>query len=1383
MLSILLVNVGASVRTDLLIDELWGDTPPKAARKTVQAHIAHLRKALNADGEVLTATNNGYVVRVDDDSIDAKRCEAMVENGRSLLIDHPRRAVTVLSDALDLFRGTPFSGVADDAFSLRVEATRLEELRMTAVEGLLEARLAVGDATRVITATNRLVAEHPLRERLWALQMLALYREGRQGEALQAYSRVRQVLAEELGIDPSPSLQDLDRRILEQDPTLTSAQSVGVVSRADSEPTVRNPYKGLRTFDENDAADFFGRDELVRRLRARLDARDDDRLMVLAGPSGGGKSSVVRAGLIPEMRQHGYEVVVVYPGRDPFGAVAKATAEVTGESAEEVLSRMVAGGAPAAGRLVVVLDQFEELFTMTDPDDADRFLDLLAVDNDRVQWVVTVRADFLDRILTHPVLGARLEEALVLVPPLQDHEVEAAVTRPARRVNVPVEPDLVAEIVRDVRSRPSALPLLQYSLTDTFERRRGDKLTLGDYRSSGGISGALSRRVDELYDRMDREEKEAIRQLLLSLVTVTEEGEAVRQRVDREMLMRLPAGREAVQQVVERLGAYRLLTFDSAPGTNEPTVEVAHEALISEWPRLARWVDDHHEDLRLRQRLSAASREWTDSGRERGFLMTGGRLEQFSGWAEVTDLELGALQKEYLESSLKESRAQEQRSSRIRRLIVGGLMVAVIVTAGLGLFALSERRISAEQARVVRAADLAAAAVSNLETDPELSILLAIEAVETTRMVDGTVLKVAEEVLHRAVLSHRLLGRVDHNGQGIAHFSPDGRSFVSSAEDPTTLQVWSADPFELKLTLRGHANQIIDAVFDPTGERIATTSPADGTVRVWASITGELVTMFDTDGANPAIPVFSNDGTRVAATDFYGPTRVWDLETGEVLELAPAEGTAFTLNLEFSPDDSLLAVARNVDGTTEKTGPMIYDLATGELKGTLEGHQGDVTDIGFTPDGARVVTSSRDGTVRVWDVESGETIGIYTGHDDSVQDLQISKDGSAVASSGSADVRVWDLETLETTATIVGHSGAVDGIDLSPGGDLLLTASNSDGTTRLWDLRPFWSHELAGLPGPALGQSAGLSYSPDGAILAASRDVDLVTLWDTSKWSEFDSFQSWNGRMEFGPDGSLLATAGFGGVKLHDLTDDAVADVLAGTFVADVTVGPRGLLVTGTSDGVRVWRPPGYGEGEVISTAHTLAVAIDPEARLVASAHQDDAENFWVEIREVDGGELVEMLSEHRGPVVGLAFDRSGERMVSVGHDATGIIWNTTSFTPLHRLEGHTAFVKAAAFDPTRPNVATGASDGSVKIWDVETGMLRLTLPAQGALTDVAYSPDGRHLAAISPEGFVTVYLLEVEELLEVASGRPTRGWSEAECLQYLQTDECLTSTPLGRLP
>ncbi|HEX6301153.1 MAG TPA: BTAD domain-containing putative transcriptional regulator [Acidimicrobiia bacterium] len=1372
VLAILLANAPDPVSTDRLIEEIWGGDPPGAARKGVQAHIAHLRRTLNTHEEVLTPAVDGYALDVGDGSVDARQFEDLVVEARPQIVSDPDRAMDLLGRALGLFRGSPFSGLADDAISLRVEASRLDQLRLSAVEDRLEAMLAAGEYGQLQTEAARLVEQHPLRERMWALLMLGLYRGGRQSEALGAYSRVRQILAEELGIEPSSELQTLEQRILEHDPTLTQSAPLEVVSTPAVFPTVRNPYKGLRAFDETDAADFFGREDLVRRLHERLERREAvTGLVVLAGPSGAGKSSAVRAGLVPRLREEGFDLAVMFPGSDPMGEQARAVAEATGESSQQVVRRLEESGRLTEGPLIVVVDQFEELFTLANSDDMERFLEIVTADNSLVRWLITVRADFLDRMLTYPALGPRLDGAVVLVPPMQDHEVKAAVTGPAGRVGVSVEPELVSELIKDVRTRPGSLPLLQYALTDTFERGNKHLLTLADYHSAGGISGALSRRADELFESLDRDRQEAMKQVLLALVAVTEDGENLRRRVDREALMSLPSATESISTVIERLATQRLLTFDQSPETGRATVEVAHEAFITEWPRFAGWVDASREDLRLRQRISTAAREWEESGKDTGFLLTGSRLEQFSEWVRATDLELTALDEEYLGSSLAAEEARVRRARRSRRLVVGGVAAGVLIATALGAFALSQRRATTEQERIVAVGELAAAATDNLAIDSDLSILLAIQAVETTRRADRSVLGVAEEALHRAVLSHRVLGRVHHDGPGIAHLSPDGSHFVTSSLDPISVEVWSVEPFQRQLTLVGHTDIVIDAVFDPSGARLATAG-LDGTVRIWDGQIGELELTLDSGGSPLLIPVFSNDGSMVAATSLEGTTRIWDLETLAVKVLPPAE-EALTLNLEFSPDDSLLAVTRQTEfGVPDYAA--IYDVNTGEIVRRLESELA-ITDLGFTPDGGRIVTADGEArTATIWDIETGEKIAVYFGHEGPIQDLQVSQDGTTVASSGFVDVKVWDLNTRETLATIAGHRGLVDGIDINLNRGLLLTSSETDKTTRLWDLTSHWSHELVGMPGPTyLGA---VTYSSDGDLLAASRGGDKVTIWNPDTGQEVKTFHDlgFTLRMEMDAEESVLVTAGALGVNVNDLRREQNPNSLVDGWSNGVALGPGGMVATASDDGIRLWDSLSGGEPELVSGARTSIVAFGPTGELLAYGVEESDDRNHVEIREVETAELVATLKEHTGVIRGLAFDREGEYLATASGDTTAIIWDANTFELIHRLEAHTSDVFDIAFDPTRPEVATAGGDNSIRLWSVENGSLRLTLPAQAAISDLAYSPDGRYLAAVSPEGFVTVYMLDVDELLDEAEARLTRWWTEAECKQYLELEACL---------
>jgi WD40 repeat protein len=575
--------------------------------------------------------------------------------------------------------------------------------------------------------------------------------------------------------------------------------------------------------------------------------------------------------------------------------------------------------------------------------------------------------------------------------------------------------------------------------------------------------------------------------------------------------------------------------------------------------------------------------------------------------------------------------------------------------------------------------------------------------------------------------------------------------------------------------LIGHTDTVWDAVFDPSGDRIATAS-RDGTVRVWDSDNGQPEVVFRVESP-PVIPSFSSAGSLLAATAFDGTTRVWDLETEEERWVAGPPG-GITINLSFSPDDSLLAVTRIGDGVVDDLSALVFDVATGELIRTLEGH--NALDVGFTPDGSRLLTAGADGTVRIWDTQSGEHLDTYTGHKGPVSDLQVSADGSMVASSGAVDVKVWNLSTFELEAEIFGHTGEVWAIDLSPDADLLLTATKADGTTRLWDLSPYWSHELIGLPGPK--GEGGIVYSPNGATLVASGEAGRVSVWDVLTGNERHVIERTEQvyRLDIDPGGSFLATAGVTGAEVHDLSrGEDISTLVTGVETFDVDFGPHGLLATASFDGVRLWESHG-GSGELISDLHGRGVAFDPQGTMLAMSLAEGGIQASVEIRDLGSGETISTLTEHSPNLVrGLTFDSTGDFLVTASDDATAIVWDTATLEPIHRLEGHAAAIVNADFDPNRPEVATAGFDGTVKIWNVETGILRLTLSAPGALSDIAYSPDGRYLAAIGPEGFVTVYMRDVDELVAEAESRLTRWWSESECLQYLQTEEC-PPTPEG---
>ena len=515
----------------------------------------------------------------------------------------------------------------------------------------------------------------------------------------------------------------------------------------------RNPFKGLLAFDEADEPDFFGRARLVDRLLRRLeDARDGGRFVALVGPSGGGKSSVIGAGLLPALRRGGvpgstnWFVTTMVPGSHPFDELESALKRVTGSGVSAVersagrMREQVDGIASAVRRvlpdegseLLVVIDQFEELFThCRHATERTRFIDGLVhavtEPSSRLRVLIAMRADFYDRPLRSSALATVFERAVVPLAPLSADELELAIVEPARKAGAHFETGLVSRIVTDVVDQPGALPLLQYALTELFERHQAGLLTTAAYEELGGLSGALSRRAEALYSAMPPDHQDATRRLFVRLTTPGEGVEDTRRRVLRTEL----GGDPAIDLVIDLYGTARLLAFDHDQATRTPTVEVAHEALLRAWPRLRAWLDDDREGLRLHRHLTLAAATWEASGREAGELYRGSRLESAAAWRAQHPSDLNEVEAAFVDASIEYEtrlrRAEARSQRRVRRLLVGVACIAVVAIAA-GSLAFQQRSRARAEARQAETERLAASASTLGVTNQRAALLVAAEA-------------------------------------------------------------------------------------------------------------------------------------------------------------------------------------------------------------------------------------------------------------------------------------------------------------------------------------------------------------------------------------------------------------------------------------------------------------------------------------------------------------------------------------------------------------------------------------------------------------------------------------------------------------------------------
>ena len=880
VLQALATRPGQSVSADELIDAVWGDHPPASAAKNLQSCVVKLRKVLGQ--ETIETAPHGYVLAVPPDHVDAREFEAEVARARELLtVGESDRVAFLLEHALGLWRGPAFADLSDWPPARR-EAERLDELRLEAQEMRVDAMLRSGRPQEVLAEAQELVRAAPLRERRWELLVLAQYQIGAQGEALRSLRELRAVLSRELGIDPSSEMLALEQAILTQDPGL-------LVTRA-RPGTSKCPWQGLRAYDVDDADRFFGRDEDVHTCLGLLATGS---FAALVGPSGSGKSSIMRAGVLAALRARGRPIVLITPTRRPSDSLTALPED-------------------ADPRTVLAVDQAEEVFTLCDdPDQRREFLDRLTREAAKRSVVVSLRGDRLSQVTEHPGFSRLVERGLQLVGSLDDEALRAAVAGPAAQAGLVLQPGLVELLVREVRDDPGALPLLSHTLMETWRRREGNTLTVDGYHASGGIHGAVAQSAEQLYASMAPEQRHLLRDLLLRLVSPGAEGEAVRTQVPRRLVASDPHHEQLIGMLVDA----RLVTSDDG------VLEITHEALARAWPRLRGWLDDDVEGQRIRHHLSGASDAWDTLGRPDSELYRGVRLARALDWQARTDTTLTAVEHEFLtaghlasaaeeQSAAERARAQSRLIRRLRVVLGGAVVLLVLALAAGGLAAVQSNRAGRNAAEARAAADTARQAVissdarrvglrSQLTDDISLSLLLAAAGAR----LDDSALTRANLVT--ALAARPLLVRSAPPAGGFLEVlvvSPDGR-WIASSDDQNRMHLYDTTTNRLLRSYDGDPPPDLEqgfmlGAFSPDSRQLAValeTSASPEPVRLLDPTTMEQTTRLAFPGGplNAGDVRFSANGRHLAANVFppgvtccppgvaerRGMALVWDLRS------------------------------------------------------------------------------------------------------------------------------------------------------------------------------------------------------------------------------------------------------------------------------------------------------------------------------------------------------------------------------------------------------------------------------------------------------------------------------------------------------------------------
>ena len=942
------------------------------------------------------------------------------------------------------------------------------------------------------------------------------------------------------------------------------------------------PYMGLRSFQAEDAQWFFGRQRLTAELAARL---SEAPLLAVVGASGSGKSSLLGAGLLPAAwagivpGASGWITLTLTPTSHPLEELAARLALRQGLAAGALLAdlcadpqhlrlaiRQILADAPAGNRVLIVIDQVEEIFTLChDNTQRQAFLDALAAlatdPGCGATVVLGIRADFYPRCAEHPPLAAALQDHQLLVTSMTQQELRAAIIDPAHRTGLVLEPGLAETILAELGEQPGSLPLLSHALSATWERRRGNTLTCAGYRDAGGVRQAIGQTAETVYGALTAAQQGIAKDIFVRLTALGEGTEDTRRRVTRSELLS-GHGSTQVHEALQTLAAARLITL------GQDSVDVAHEALIREWPRLRGWLDEDRDGLRLGRALTTAAHDWATSDRDKGLLYRGTRLVDTRAWIQRTQPRLNQDETDFLAAST----AQERRSTMRRRALLVVLSVLVLVISGVAVGAFYERDTAIANQIVTEADQLRG-------TDVSLAAQLDLTAY---RMRPNPNLATALITLGNAALSTPLTG---HTGAvNAVAFSPNGHTLATGSADHT-VRLWNvtnpARPTPLGSPLTGHTGAVNAVAFSPDGRTLATGS-ADHTVRLWnvtdparaaplgPSLTGHASEVFSV--------AFSPDGRILASAGGSDQTvRLWNVTnpTRPAPVGPPLTGYYIgVFSVAFSPDGHTLA---SVDrafvwlwNVTSPAHPIFLGKAVSDLQTSV------LASVAFSPDGHTLATGGADHTVQVWnvtDLAHPSQLGPpLTGSNGGIFSVAFNPDGHTLASASSDQtVRLWNLPTV-----LSGHTGGVNAVAFSPDGRTLASAGSGDQTVRLWNVtnptRP------TPLGPPLTGHTnyvTSVAFTPDGHTLAIGADDQTVRLWNvtdparpTPLGPPLTGHTGAVNAVAFSPDGHTLATGSADyTVRLWNVTDPTRATPLGPPLIGNSTINGAVLSVAFSPDG------------------------------------------------------------------------------------------------------------------------------------------------------------------------------------------------------------------------
>ncbi|MCP6761962.1 MAG: hypothetical protein NHB32_25150 [Fischerella sp. CENA71] len=1090
-----------------------------------------------------------------------------------------------------------------------------------------------------------------------------------------------------------------------------------------------SPYKGLKKFELEDKDLFFGRDQLITQLVKKLEHRN---LILLLGASGSGKSSVVRAGLIPWLsRKWGSHFVhlTFTPDQDPFESLyasllskfPQKEAQIAREAKADTVTQVVTKLKQSESFWLIFIDQFEELFTTTTVlEKRNQFINGLVKlsqrKNNSVKIMGTMRADFLDKLSPYPQLIKTTDDSRPLIAEMQLDELRLAIEQPAAHYGVVFETGLVEEIIKNVQGQAGYLPLLQYTLNLLWETEvqtgsiRDRTLNTSTYRQLGGVRGALQQRVDGIYNELPEAEKRAAQRVFLKLVGINENSEADTegQPVLRRAL-RSEFSDELEQSMLVKLIDENLLVSDRQPQSQESTVEIAHEMLLTSWTTLNNWIKENRQVIVLRNRLYDDVARWQGEKAE-DELWAGSKLEK------VVELRNDATFNKVL-GGFNETASQFIDTSvglrdRQRRRAITGLASFSTVALLVAGFAVLQWQ-SAERQRIEQAALVTKGLLSS---DPLQGLVNTLSLVQQSRspivnFPNQPIPSSVKDNLFSAVQSSWEKNVFKGSGNAvISAISADGRTIVGGGQDGTVL--WDSSGKQLA-KLKGSQFQISSVAISADGQRIVSWG-FDHTVRLW-SRNGKQLAEFRSDQEPLNSLAISADGRTIVTGGHDGTVRLWDSNGKLLNELKGHKGK---INSVAISTDGRTIVSGGEDGTVR-----LWSSNGKQLENFDRLYKSGVISVAISADGQSIVSGGHDGMLWFLDINRKELTGMKTDQGDIIS-VAISADGQSIVSGGyNGTARLWG-SNRKRLAEFRGNKSFVTSVAISADGQSIVSGGG-DGTVRLWDSSVNQFSELIGHQGSESKESKVAISTNKGTIVSGGSD-GTVRLWSSNgkQFAEFRSRQSFVTSVAISADGQSIVTGGYNGkvlldssgmrtfslegvgsVRLWDSNGKQLAELKGDRqIVESVAISTDGqLIVSGGLDGtVRLWSSKGEQLAKLEGDSFMVnSVAISTDKRIIVSGGEDGTVRLWS-----SKGERLAELRGHQGSVKSVAISTNGRIIVSGGSDGTVRLWssNGKQFAELRSVQRYVDrnFVESVAISTDGRTIVSGSSDGTVRLWDIQ---------------------------------------------------------------------------------